>query len=102
MPDETDFKKFYSVLKSCKTKPVSLTLIHPLSETFLSKSRNIPTIPDLVHKKYSDLEYHDLLEACSDVNIQITTEERKLIEEDTRNQSQGSSFYRHRVGRLGA
>ena len=64
-------------------------------------SRNIPNIPDLFHKKYLDLEYHDLLEACSDVNIQITAEERKLIEEDTQSQSQGSSFYCHRASRVG-
>ena len=77
-------------------------MIHPFSETFVSKSRNIPTIPDLFDKKYLDLEYHNLLEACSNVNVQIMAEERKLIEEDTRNQSQGSSFYRHRAGRVGA
>ena len=70
-------------MNSCKTKPVSLSLIHPFSETFVSKSRNIPTVSDLFHKKFLDLEYHDLLEACSNVNIQITVEERKLIEEDT-------------------
>ena len=102
MPDETDLSKFYTELNSCKTKPVSLSLNQPFSETFVSKSRNIPTIPDLFDKKYLELEYHDLLEVCSNVNIQIPAEERKLIEEDTRNQSQGSSFYRHRAGRVGA
>ena len=48
------------------------------------------------------MEYHDLLEACSNVNIEITAEEKKIIEEDTRSQSQSSSFYRHRAGRVGA
>ena len=100
-PDETDLSNFYTELHSCKTKPVSLSLIHPFSETFVLKSRNIPTIPNLFDKKYLDLEYHNLLEACSNVSIQITAEERKLIEEDTRSQSQGSSFYRQRAGRVG-
>ena len=54
---------------------------------------------DLFDKKY--LEYHDLLEACSNVNIQITAAERKIIEEDTQNQSQGSIFYHHRAGWVG-
>ena len=102
VPDEADLSKFYTELNSCKTKPVTLSLIHPFFESFVSKSRNIPTIPDLFDKKYLDLEYHALLEACSNVNVQITAEERKLIEEDTRSQSQGSSFYRHRAGRVGA
>ena len=102
VPGETDLNNVFAELNSCKTKPVTLSLIHPFSDSFVSKSRNIPTIPDLFDKKYLDFEYHDLLEACSNVNIQITAEEMKLIEEDTRSQSQGSSFYRHRAGRIGA
>ncbi|PFX11696.1 hypothetical protein AWC38_SpisGene24478 [Stylophora pistillata] len=102
VPDETDLCNFYNELNSCKTKPVSLSWIHPFSETFVSRSRNIPTISDLFDKKYLDVEYHDLLEACSNINIQITVEERRLIEEGTRNQSQGSSFYHFRAGRVGA
>lgn len=82
VPDETDLSTFYTELNSCKTKPVSLTSIHPFSETFVSKSRNIPTISDLFDMKYLDLEYHDLLNECSNVNIQITAAERKMIEED--------------------
>lgn len=101
VPDETDLHNFYNELNSCKTKPVSLSWIHPFSETFVSRRRNMPTISDLFDKKCLDVEYHDLLEACSNINIQITVEERKLIEEGTRNQSQGSSFYHFRAGRVG-
>ena len=79
---------------------MALSLIHPFSDYFVSKSRDISTISDLFDKKYLDLEYHDLLKACSNINIQTTDEEIKLIEEDTRNQSQGSSFYRHTAGRI--
>ena len=75
-----------------------MSLTHPFSGTFVS---DIPTISDLFDEKYWDLEYHDLLEACSNVNIQITTEERKLLEENIRIQSQGSSFYRNRTDRVG-
>ena len=77
VPDETDLSNFYTQLNSCKTKPVSLSLIHLFSETFVLKRRNIPTITDLFDKKYLDLEYHDLLEAWSNVNIQITAEQLK-------------------------
>ena len=81
--DKNNLRNFYTELNSCKTEPVSLSLIHPFSETFVSKGRNIPTNSDLFDKKYLDLEYHDLLEACLNVNIQITAEERKLEREDT-------------------
>ena len=40
----------------------------------------MPTNPDLFDKKYLDLEYHDLLDACSNVNIEITAEERKITD----------------------
>ena len=36
------------------------------------------------------------------ISPKITDEEVRLIEEDTRSQSKGSSFYRHRAGRIGA
>ena len=102
VPGEINLKNFYAELNSCKTKAVALSLIHPFFDSFVSKSRDISTISDLFDKKYLDLEYHDLLKACSNINIQITDEEIKIIEEDTRDQSQGSSFYRHRAGRIGA
>lgn len=57
-PREADLSTFYTELSSCKTKPVTLTLIHPFSESFVSRSRksNIPTIPDLFDKKNLDLD----------------------------------------------
>ena len=91
-PSETDLSDFYDELNSCKTKPVTFSLIRYPFSCFVSKSRNVPTIPVLFDKKYLDLEYHDLLKACSNINIQITAEEIKLVEEDTRSQAQGSSF----------
>ena len=77
-------------------------MIHPFSDAFVSKSKNVPTISDLFDKKYLDFEYHDLLKACEKISPKITDEEVRLIEEDTRSQSKGSSFYRHRAGRIGA
>ncbi|CAH3121722.1 unnamed protein product, partial [Porites lobata] len=87
---------------SGKTKAAALSLIHPFSDAFVSKRRNVPTIADLFDKKYLDFGYHDLLKACEKISPKITDEEVRLIEEDTRSQSKGSSFYRHRAGRIGA
>ena len=102
VPGDTELMNFYAELNSCKTKAAALSLIHPFSDAFVSKSRNVPTISDLFDKKYLDFEYHDLLKACENISPKITDEEVRLIEEDTRSQSKGSSFYRHRAGRIGA
>ena len=40
--------------------------------------------------------------ACEKISPKITDEEVRLVEEDTRRQSKGSSFYCHRAGRIGA
>ena len=102
VPGDTELMNFYAELNSCKTKAAALSLIHPFSDAFVSKRRNVPTIADLFDKKYLDFGYHDLLKACEKISPKITDEEVRLIEEDTRSQSKGSSFYRHRAGRIGA
>ena len=66
------------------------------------KSRDIPTVSDLFDKKYLTFEYHELLKACTDISINISERDIKLIEKDTRKQSKGASFYHHRAGRIGA
>ena len=42
------------------------------------------------------------MEICAEVNIEITPEQVKIIEEDTRKQSGCNAFFRHRAGRIGA
>ncbi|CAH3107858.1 unnamed protein product [Pocillopora meandrina] len=42
---------FYVELNSCKINAAALSLIYPFSDAFISKSRNIPSISDLFHKK---------------------------------------------------
>ena len=48
------------------------------------------------------MEYHELLKACSNIKLQLSKEDVKLIEEDIRNQAAGSQFFHHRAGRIGA
>ena len=101
-PSLAEMNNFYKSLNSCKVKPVALSLVKPYAEDFISKSRDIPTISDLFNEKYLTLEYHDLLKACTDIKVEITEKEIKLIEKDTRKQSKGTSFYHHRAGRIRA
>ena len=48
---------FYAELKNCKFKPIALSLVPPFAESFVLKSREIPTVQDLSDPKYQDLEY---------------------------------------------
>ena len=54
------------------------------------------------HTEYGlTLEYHDLLKACTDIKVEITENDIKLIEKETQKRSKGTSFYHHRAGRIG-
>ena len=81
-PTEAELNFFYEKLNTCKSKPVELTLIYPYSESFVTKSRTIQTFPDLYNEKYLNMQYNEPLEACAKVNIEITPEQAKIIEED--------------------
>ena len=66
------------------------------------KSGDLPRITDLYDNKYLDFEYHELIKECSQVTLNISDVDIKLIEKDTRNQSKGNNFFSHRAGRIGA
>ena len=68
----------------------------------MQKSREIPTINDLPDPKYQDLDYPELLEVCSKQEIKLSDNEITQIKKDTRTQSQGANFFKHRAGRIGA
>lgn len=77
-------------------------MIHPYSESFISTTRDIKSIPDLYEKKYLDLSYPELLQECYKVDLKLSEEQIKAIERDTVNQAEGGAFFRHRAGRIGA
>ena len=79
-----------------------LSLINPYAEQFISKSRSVPVPSDLYETSIFDLEYPDLLRKCLDVQLNISNEDIKIVEDDTRAQAKALSFLRHRVGRIGA
>ena len=101
-PSEEKLQAFYKSLSECKIKPICLSLIPPYSESFISKTRDIKSIPDLYEKKYLDLSYTELLKECYKVDLELSDEEIKTIERDTIDQAKGGAFFRHRAGRIGA
>lgn len=101
-PSANEIQQFYKTLSECSIKPVCLSLIHPYSESFISRTRDIKSIPDLYEKKYLDLSYPDLLQECYKVDLKLSDKEIKAIERDTVDQGKGGAFFRHRAGRIGA
>ena len=97
-----EMDKFYKVLNQCKTKAVVLSLIDPYADQFVAKSRNVPVLSDLYEPSNLDLEYPELLQKCRDVKINMSDEDIKIVEQDTRDQAKGPGFFRHRAGRIGA
>eukprot|EP00795_Rhopilema_esculentum_P001003 gene1003-10782_t len=99
---EDDIKSLYEALSKCKVKPAALSLVHPYANSFISNSSGIATIAELFDEKYLSYQYHDLIQACSDIHVTISSEDAKQIELDTRSQAKGSGFFHHRAGRIGA
>ena len=102
-PTEAEMKNFYEELSKCKdSKPIELSLIPQYAESYVLQSRTIPTITDLFDKKYLDLTYPELLKVCNDVKVELSKEQIKAVERDTRSQAKGNNFFKHRSGRIGA
>ena len=81
-PTEAEMNNFYEELGKCKdSKPIALSLFD---------------------KKYLDLTYPELLKVCNDVKVELSKEQIKAVERDTRSQSKGRNFFKHRSGRIGA
>ena len=101
-PTEAEMNNFYKELSKCKdSKPISLSLIPQFAESYVLQSRTIPTINDLFDKKCLDLTYLELLKVCHDVKVKLPKEQIKALERDTRSQSKGNNFFKHRSGRIG-
>lgn len=60
-PSEEEMNSFYAELSGCKFKPIAFSPVAPLAESFVQKSREIPTVNDLSDPKYQDLECPELL-----------------------------------------
>ena len=86
----------------CKIKGVASSLIDPFAEQFIDQSRSVPVVSELFHTDNLNLGYSELLPKCIQVQLNISAEQIKLVEESTRVQSKGTGFFKHRAGRIGA
>ena len=101
-PTDAEINNLMGELDKCKVKPVCLSLVHPYANQFVLESRSISTVPDLYSSDNLDLSYPELLKKCEQTDLDITTEQMEVIERETREQSKGKSFFKHRAGRIGA
>ena len=102
VPSKPEMDTFYAKLSKSCGKPIALSLIPVYADSYILKSRGVPTISDLFDKKYLALSYPELLKACQEVDIEITKEQILQVERYTVAQAKGNSFFRHRAGRIGA
>ncbi|CAH3031999.1 unnamed protein product [Pocillopora meandrina] len=92
VPSKPEMDTFYAKLSKSSNKPIAL-----YADSYILKSRCVPTISDLFDKKYLALSYPELLKACQEVDIEITKEQILQVERDTVAQAKGNSFFRHRA-----
>ena len=102
IPSQAEMKALFSEVNKSSKKPVILSLVPEFSEQFVLKSRRIPTLPDLYNHDNLTLSYPELLEKCGEVRVALSDSDIDLIEHDTREQSHGAAFFKHRAGRVGA
>eukprot|EP00795_Rhopilema_esculentum_P009845 gene9845-18423_t len=101
-PSGAEMNALFSKINESNKKPVILSLVPEFSEQFVLKSRRIPTLPALYDYENLKLTYPELLQKCCEVEVKLSDSDIKLIECDTRDQSNGTAFFKHRAGRVGA
>ena len=82
----------YAKLNDCKIKAVALSLIDPFADQFIDQSRSVPVVSELFHTDNLTLGYSELSAKCIEVQLNISAEQIKLVEETTRAQSKGTGF----------
>ena len=101
-PSDREMEEVYAKLNNCRNKAVALSLIDPYADQFIDESRRLPTISELFQTKNLDLQYPELLKLCTNITINISEDHINKVAVNSRTQANGSGFYRHRAGRIGA
>ena len=92
----------FAKVDKCEIKAVSLSLVDSYADQFVAKSRTVPFVSDLYETENLDLGYPELLKKLMGVKLDISEEQIKQVEKDTRSQAKSSGFFRHWAGRIGA
>ena len=101
-PSNEEMDQLYAKLNDCKIKAVALSLMDPFVGQFIDQSCSAPLVSELFHTDNLSLGYSEMLAKCIEVQLNISAEQIKLVEETTRAQSKGTGFFKHCAGRIGA
>lgn len=103
-PTDQEMNTVFSNLAATGRKPAILSLIEGFSDSYVPKvmSEKLPKpLTELAEKDALHLNFKDLLEKCSDMQLQITAEEIKNVETTTKMQAKDKRWYSYQVGREG-
>ena len=71
-PSQAEMTSLFEKLNNCKIKPVTLSLTDKYADQFIAKSRTVPVVSDLFETENLDLNYHELLQKCAEVKLDIS------------------------------
>lgn len=70
----------FTKLGNRKTKAVALSLIPAYADQFVAESRAVPVVTDLFNTENLDMNFPELLQLCLNVNLDISDERIKQVE----------------------
>ena len=104
-PTDGEMGELFEKLSLSGTKPAILSLVSPYSDKYIPKS-SLDVLPKplktLQQPSHLQLPYHELLNMCETVSIEVTNEMAKSLEKETRSQSKCNLWFKHRAGRVTA
>ncbi len=96
-------KSFLSSLACCPTKPAALVKSYSSKYSPVLPSSDLPLcLSELFKSKYLEFNYGELAQRASKCVINVTPEEVKVVEEQTRSQSNSTLWYKMNTGRITA
>ena len=104
-PTEDELKEHYSRLTKTKGRPVLLSLVPGLNDSFIPKYVSGILPKPLTHLYDEDalsLPFPDLLKKCEQIydEVSVSVEQAKMVEQETRKQSNSKIWYDQRSGRV--
>ena len=79
-PSAEEIGTLFTKLGNRKTEAVALSLIPAYADQFVAKSRAVPVVTDLFNTENLDMNFSELLKLCLNVNLDISDERIKQVE----------------------
>ena len=106
-PSPTELHDLFNNLKKCSSKPAILSLVPAHSDSYVPKSLN-PDLPAVLSSLYDenlrDADFSTVVQKAAEIanSLKITNQQKKIVEEKTRDQANSRLWFRMRTGRITA